>query len=378
MLMLKINDHSVTRPSMEDKPDMTPTERLMKAIYNGPPSEIQNENIQNALADGADPHEKVTVTVDPEDPEAISVTPAEWVVRYEQNPDTISNTLDSFGQAGVDLNRPDNKNGQSLLHKANGRFNRKQLAVEALLRNGADPNVQDHLGNTPTHEAALQLVRAIGAQRSLNQQMTVLLHAGADPRIPNEDGQTVAGVIEAEVARTNANEQGTASKREAVAQSAASVLADLKKHSQYLVRQDPQADLDHGVTNGRADAIRDAIQRGADIQARRPAGRTGLNGGHFVRKPRLHHVAELGDKESAQALLEAGADPHQEGWGLWKATMADQVASNEAVRGVIEAAQSREAAKQAGHVASQAPDPTQNRRRGSRSRGGAEQDAPSL
>lgn len=83
-------------------------------------------------------------------------------------------------KAGIDVNAKGAQNGWPALHWAVSKDAR--AAVQLLLANGADPNIQGKLGDTALHLAVLRQPHI-----PLLQQ---LLAAGADAAIPNKFGIT--------------------------------------------------------------------------------------------------------------------------------------------------------------------------------------------
>ncbi len=198
----------------------------------------------------------------------------------------VANVLSAFIEAGVDVNKPINRNGQTPLFYA-----RDAETIAQLLRAGADARVCDAKGRTPLFPCHFS--RDVDAERLLMQRgvrinaqdnegntvlmmavtgssssVQALLDAGADPNIKNKAGKTALQIAQENVSKYYRNE----------------IVKSLKKHGAKEEKVDPNAKDKEGRTalmqaaldpDG-LDRLKECIAQKGDVNARDNKGCTAL------------------------------------------------------------------------------------------------------
>jgi len=193
-------------------------------------------------------------------------------------------------------------NGQTALHRAVRTGARE--AVDLLLARGADVNAKDKSGETPLHIASLQ---------SSSAMAEALLAKGADVNVQDLKGDTplqiatannrveVARVLLANKANPDIkNSQGSAALHAAAGNGETEIVRLLVASKANLeVRADALGwtPLHYAVANGNRETAEVLLNAGADVNARIPNGETPL-----------HLAAARNNKQLVELLLAAHAD----------------------------------------------------------------------
>ena len=279
--VLQINE------ALEDGHDLDARDRDGATPLHWAVAQNSHQAVERLLEAGADPDSR-----DSEDR-----TPLHWGANYGS-----TEAVDRLLEAEADPNARDER-GETALHKAAAWISPE--TVERLLEAEADPNARNHRQETPLHRAHFALYP---------ETVERLLKAGADPEARDGDGDTPlhrATVVRANrsmevMLKAGANPDG----RNADDNTPLHRAAHLNYPECAARLLDAGADPDARNANGKTPLL---------IAAHHPSAKTveclldaGAN--HDVRDNEhkatpLHQAAAYGALDSADRLLEAGADP---------------------------------------------------------------------
>ena len=200
-------------------------------------------------------------------------------------------------KAGADVNAKDIQ-GFTPLDSAlqNGNFNTKVIAAKVLIKAGADVNARNYRGRTPLMTAAVSVI-------PVPEIIAALIKAGADINAKDKDGKTALMHAKGQIPYNQkivtilTEAEAKANKKQAASPTSQPKKIDMPRFFGWFAMSD--ADFIELCQKGSLQQIKDAIKKGANVNAKDDAGRTVLMQVAYVENSNLEVIT---------ALIKAGAD----------------------------------------------------------------------